>query len=263
MKKARYASLTALAGPSITFLACQPKSEETSDVKVPEETPVVTSETAPEAAPAVVPAVAPAAPTYDSVEEKVSYGIGYNMGRQMGMDPSIEIDATAIKAGIDDGLAGNESQLTEDVMRAAFTELQQRAEAAAAVGSEAAIAAGEAFLAANAERPEVTMTESGLQYEVLVEGDGESPTPGDTVEVHYHGTLVDGTVFDSSVDRGETIEFPVTGVIAGWVEALQLMQVGDKWKLYIPHDLAYGPRGSGQIPPYAPLVFEVELIAIK
>ena len=109
----------------------------------------------------------------------------------------------------------------------------------------------------------MTVTESGLQYEVLVEGNGEIPTSDKQVRVHYHGTLTDGTKFDSSVERGQPAEFPVTGVIKGWVEALQMMPVGSKWKLYIPQDLAYGERGAGAaIPPFAALVFEVELLDI-
>ena len=119
------------------------------------------------------------------------------------------------------------------------------------------------FLDANKARPGVVVTPSGLQYEVLKAGKGAKPTRDQTVEVHYHGTLPDGTVFDSSVQRGETITFPVTGVIPGWVEALQLMQVGAKWRLVIPSDLAYGPEGSDPIPPGATLIFEVELIGIE
>ncbi|WP_088125977.1 FKBP-type peptidyl-prolyl cis-trans isomerase, partial [Vibrio cholerae] len=129
--------------------------------------------------------------------------------------------------------------------------------------AKVAASEGEAFLKDNALRPEVTVLESGLQYEVLVEGNGAIPTSDKSVRVHYHGQLVDGTVFDSSVSRGQPAEFPVTGVIRGWVEALQLMPVGSKWKLYIPHNLAYGERGAGAaIPPFAALVFEVELLDI-
>jgi FKBP-type peptidyl-prolyl cis-trans isomerase FklB len=125
-------------------------------------------------------------------------------------------------------------------------------------------AAGEKFLAENAKRPEVVTTASGLQYEILVAGKGAVPTTADKVKVHYHGTLTDGTVFDSSVDRGEPISFDVTGVIPGWTEALQLMPVGSKWKLYLPQQLAYGERGSGgTIKPYSALVFEVELLGIE
>ncbi|MCL4125549.1 UNVERIFIED_CONTAM: hypothetical protein GTU68_022406 [Idotea baltica] len=130
--------------------------------------------------------------------------------------------------------------------------------------SKAAATEGEVFLAENAKRAEVTTTASGLQYEVLSSGDGAKPEASQTVEVHYHGTLINGTVFDSSVQRGKSISFPVTGVIPGWVEALQLMSVGDKWKLFIPQELAYGAQGAGgSIPPYSALVFEVELLGIS
>ena len=123
---------------------------------------------------------------------------------------------------------------------------------------------GSDFLARNAERPEVITTGSGLQYEVLVSGGGASPDPTDLVTVHYTGTLIDGTVFDSSVQRGEPAEFPANRLITGWVEALQLMQVGDKWKLYIPPELAYGERGAGNvIGPGATLVFEIELLGVR
>jgi len=123
---------------------------------------------------------------------------------------------------------------------------------------------GEAFLAENGKRAEVKTLESGLQYEVITEGTGAKPAATDKVTVHYHGTLIDGTVFDSSVDRGQPASFPVNGVIPGWVEALQLMPTGSKWKLFIPSDLAYGPRGAGgDIGPNATLVFDVELISIN
>ncbi|MHA8068047.1 FKBP-type peptidyl-prolyl cis-trans isomerase [Aquirufa ecclesiirivi] len=124
--------------------------------------------------------------------------------------------------------------------------------------------AGEKFLAENKKKAGVLVTPSGLQYEIIKAGDGPKPTSSDKVKTHYHGTLIDGTVFDSSVDRGEPISFPVTGVIPGWVEALQMMPVGSKWKLYIPQELAYGIRGGGAaIKPYSALIFEVELIAIE
>ena len=126
------------------------------------------------------------------------------------------------------------------------------------------ISEGEAFLAENGKRPEVTTTASGLQYEVIEMGDGAKPTASSTVKVHYRGTLLDGTVFDSSYDRGEPISFPLNGVIRGWTEGLQLMPVGSKFKFYIPYDLAYGERGAGQvIGPYETLIFEVELLNIE
>lgn len=134
---------------------------------------------------------------------------------------------------------------------------------AAKSGSAGKIAEGEAFLEENAKRDEVKVTDSGLQYEILTEGNGEIPTAENVVKTHYHGTLLDGTVFDSSVERGKPAEFPVNGVIKGWVEALQMMPVGSKWKLYIPYNLAYGERGAGGvIGPYETLIFEIELIEI-
>jgi len=130
-------------------------------------------------------------------------------------------------------------------------------------GSAGKIAEGEAFLKENAKRDEVKVTDSGLQYEILEVGEGEIPNAENVVKTHYHGTLLDGTVFDSSVERGKPAEFPVNGVIKGWVEALQMMPVGSKWKLYIPYDLAYGERGAGGvIGPYETLIFEIELIEI-
>ena len=136
--------------------------------------------------------------------------------------------------------------------------LQDALTAAAAASAE-----GDAFLAENAKRDGVTVTDSGLQFEVLVQGDGATPTYEDTVRTHYHGSFINGDVFDSSVVRGQPAEFPVSGVIAGWTEALQLMPVGTKLKLFVPHHLAYGERGAGaSIPPYSTLVFEVELLDI-
>ncbi len=126
-----------------------------------------------------------------------------------------------------------------------------------------AIAAGDAYLAENAERDEVTTLPSGLQYEILREGSGAVPTESDRVRVHYHGTLIDGTVFDSSVERGEPTTFGVTQVIAGWTEALQLMPVGSKWRLYVPYDLAYGSQDRGEIKPFSNLIFDVELLGIE
>jgi len=130
--------------------------------------------------------------------------------------------------------------------------------------SESMIEKGANFLQENAKREGVTTLPSGLQYEIISEGTGPKPTLEDNVTTHYHGTLIDGTVFDSSVDRGEPASFPVGGVIKGWTEALQLMSVGSKWKLYVPYDLAYGERGArAQIGPYSTLIFEVELISIN
>jgi FKBP-type peptidyl-prolyl cis-trans isomerase FklB len=124
------------------------------------------------------------------------------------------------------------------------------------------VAAGEAFLTENAAREGIETTESGLQFEVLEPGTGDSPTAEDAVQVHYKGTLIDGTVFDSSYERGQPAEFPVGGVIAGWTEALQLMNCGSKWRLYVPSELAYGEQGVGSIPPHSVLVFDIELLEV-
>jgi FKBP-type peptidyl-prolyl cis-trans isomerase FklB len=198
-----------------------------------------------------------------SVEQRVSYGIGYNMGANLIKQTEFKVDPDAVKAGITDGLAGTKARLSESELQAAFTTAQQRAAAAAAVAGEKQLAAAKVFLEQNRTRSGVTVTASGLQYEVLTHGKGAKPKPTDTVEVHYHGTLLDGTVFDSSVERGTPATFRVNGVIPGWTEALQLMSVGDKWKLYIPAALAYGPRAAGKIPANSALIFEVELRAIK
>jgi FKBP-type peptidyl-prolyl cis-trans isomerase FklB len=148
-------------------------------------------------------------------------------------------------------------------MQVAFSEISQRLQKAQEEAAEAASAEGNAFLAENAKREGVVTTESGLQYEIINEGSGEKPSYDSNVRTHYHGTFIDGKVFDSSVTRGQPAEFPVSGVIAGWTEALQLMPVGAKYKLYVPHHLAYGERGAGAaIPPYSTLVFEVELLDI-
>ncbi|ODP98926.1 MULTISPECIES: FKBP-type peptidyl-prolyl cis-trans isomerase [Salinivibrio] len=199
----------------------------------------------------------------ETVEQKASYGIGLQMGQQLAGSGLEGLQVDAIAKGISTALAGEMPEIEIDDINNALRELHTKAEEVRQEAAKAQAAEGDAFLADNAKRDEVTVTESGLQYEVLVKGDGEIPTSDKQVRVHYHGQLIDGTVFDSSVTRGEPVEFPVTGVIKGWVEALQMMPVGSKWKLYIPQDLAYGERGAGAaIPPFAALVFEVELLDI-
>lgn len=202
-------------------------------------------------------------PVIESVDQKVSYGIGYNMGTGLGRDDALKVDVAALVAGINDGLAKAKTRVPEAELEAAFAALQQKMAATAAAAAEKQLAAGNDYLAKNKARPGVTETASGLQYEVLVKGTGPKPKPTDMVKVHYHGTLIDGTVFDSSVERKEPVEFAVTGVIPGWIEALQLMSVGDKWKLTIPPAIAYGSRPKGDIPPNSVLLFEVELLEIK
>ncbi|GGP80345.1 FKBP-type peptidyl-prolyl cis-trans isomerase [Shewanella ulleungensis] len=200
---------------------------------------------------------------FSTMEQHASYGVGRQMGEQLAANSFEGIDIPAVQAGLADAFAGTESQVTMEELQVAFTEISRRLQEAQEAASAAATAEGDAFLAENAKRDGVTVTESGLQYEVLVQGDGEKPTYESTVRTHYHGTFLNGDVFDSSVTRGQPAEFPVSGVIAGWTEALQLMPVGTKLKLYVPHHLAYGERGAGaSIPPYSALVFEVELLDI-
>lgn len=201
----------------------------------------------------------------ESVDQQVSYGVGYNVGANVAAEGNLEADFDAIVAGLRDGLAQADARLDQQTLQAAFMSLQERAAAANLAAAEGNLTEAESWLEENAGRAEVTVTESGLQYEVLESAaeDAPSPTPEDTVEVHYHGTLTDGTVFDSSIERGESISFPVSQVIDGWTEALQLMSIGDRWKLYIPPELGYGPGGAGEIPPNAVLIFEVELIGIE
>ncbi|SIO26727.1 FKBP-type peptidyl-prolyl cis-trans isomerase [Salinivibrio sp. ES.052] len=199
----------------------------------------------------------------ETIEQKASYGIGLQMGQQLAGSGLEGLHVDAIAKGISTALAGEMPEIEIDDINNALRELHTKAEEVRQEAAKEQAAEGDTFLADNAKRDEVTVTESGLQYEVLVKGDGEIPTSDKQVRVHYHGQLVDGSVFDSSVTRGEPVEFPVTGVIKGWVEALQMMPVGSKWKLYVPQDLAYGERGAGAaIPPFAALVFEVELLDI-
>jgi len=208
----------------------------------------------------------------DSDEAAASYGIGFGFASNLlQQTQGLELDVDALVAGVQAAMEGEESELTEEQINTAVQALQQKQQAAMAemqaerqAEVEATKAEGAEFLAENAERDDVTVTESGLQYEVLSETDsGESPVAEDTVEVHYHGTLMDGTVFDSSVERGEPVEFPLGNVIAGWTEGLQLMTEGDKYKFYIPAELAYGDRSpSRAIPAGSTLIFEVELLDV-
>ncbi|MBL4608516.1 MAG: FKBP-type peptidyl-prolyl cis-trans isomerase [Pseudomonadales bacterium] len=200
---------------------------------------------------------------FTTVEQRVSYGIGQQMGGQLSTAPFEGFEIEAVLEGITDSLNNQPSQVEEALLESAFQEINAKlkVEETQNAGEKAAI--GEAFLAENSQRDEVTVTESGMQYEVITVGDGERPSASSTVRTHYHGTLVDGTVFDSSYDRGQPAEFPVDGVIAGWTEALQMMPVGSKWRLYLPYTLAYGEKGAGgSIGPYAALVFDVELLDI-
>ena len=180
----------------------------------------------------------------------------------------LNLSTEALVKGVSDAMADAEMVVSEEDIQAAIAALQQKQmevqQAAVKEKSAAARAEGEAFLAANAEKEGIMTTESGLQYEVLTRGESDvRPTAESTVKVHYHGTLINGTVFDSSVERGEPIEFPLSGVIAGWTEGVQLMAIGDKYRFYIPADLAYGDnQASPLIPPGSTLLFEVELLDV-
>ncbi|MBV1880338.1 MAG: FKBP-type peptidyl-prolyl cis-trans isomerase [Pseudomonadales bacterium] len=200
---------------------------------------------------------------FKTVEQRVSYGIGLQMGDQLSNDPFEGLEIEAVLSGLSDALNGAERQVEPALLDAAFKEISAQIQKQQEEGAAKFAGEGEKFLIENAGRAEVTVTPSGLQYEILTAGDGDKPTIGSTVRTHYHGTLIDGKVFDSSYERGEPAEFPVNGVIGGWTEALLMMGVGSKWRLYVPHELAYGERGAGgDIGPYQALVFDVELLAI-
>lgn len=200
---------------------------------------------------------------FSTPQSQASYGIGRQLGEQLASNPFEGIDAVAVAAGVTDILAGIASQVSDEDLNAAFGLIREQMQAKSAEQHKDVVADGESFLAENAKKDGVVTLESGLQYEILTEGAGDKPSASSTVRTHYHGTLTDGTVFDSSVDRGEPAEFPVNGVIAGWTEALQLMPSGSKWRLTVPHNLAYGERGAGgAIGPFATLVFDVELLNI-
>ncbi|BCN92912.1 peptidyl-prolyl cis-trans isomerase [Thiomicrorhabdus immobilis] len=200
---------------------------------------------------------------FTTTPEIVSYGIGRQMGEQLASDPFEGVSPQAVAAGVLDALEGTESPISQEAFAQAFQEINDIMQAKHAEQAKVAGAQGEAFLAGNAQKEGVFVTASGLQYEILTEGTGEKPGPESVVSTHYHGTLIDGTVFDSSVERGQPAQFPVNRVIAGWTEALQLMPTGSKWRLYIPQELAYGAQGSGgKIAPYSALIFDVELLEI-
>ena len=201
-------------------------------------------------------------PDLSSDEGRVSYGIGRQLGGQLRDNPPPGVDLSAILAGLTDAFSGQASRVSEAELGASFKVIREIMQAEAAAKAEAAAGEGRAYLVENAKREGVTVLASGLQYEVLVAGEGAKPSAEDQVRTHYHGTLIDGTVFDSSYERGQPAEFPVGGVIAGWTEALQLMNAGSKWRLYVPSELAYGAQGVGSIPPHSVLVFDVELLDV-
>ena len=193
--------------------------------------------------------------------EKVSYALGLSIANNFRASGIKEINVADFVKGIEDVLKEKKPEISyeeaQEILNKYLTELQHEQ-------SKVVKSAGEEFLQINKNKPGVNVLPSGLQYQVLKEGNGKIATAKDTVRCHYHGTLIDGTVFDSSYDRGEPAEFGVTQVIAGWVEALQLMPEGSKWRLFVPSDLAYGSRGAGQhIQPDSTLIFDVEVLEVK
>jgi FKBP-type peptidyl-prolyl cis-trans isomerase FklB len=211
-------------------------------------------------------ALAQEKPDLKDPKQRASYSIGADIGANFKRQ-DLDIDPKAMALGIADAFAGK-PQLTDAEMKQTLDafrkELMGKMEAKQKVDGEKNIKAGEAFLAANAKKDGVKVLPSGLQYKVIKSGTGKSPKATDTVKVHYHGTLIDGTVFDSSVERGEPATFPVNGVIPGWVEGLQLMKEGDKWQFVIPAKLAYGERSpGGKITANSVLIFDVELLSIE
>lgn len=211
----------------------------------------------------VAPFVAAALETDD---QRLAYSLGVTLGESMKADIG-DLDLDAFNDGMrdvfeDNELALDEEQMVEAIMAFQERSLEAREQEAAEIG-QANLEEGEEFLAENAEREGVEVTDSGLQYEVLESGDGATPGPEDTVEVNYEGMLLDGTIFDSSFERGESVSFQVNQVIEGWQEGLQMMSVGDSWMLYIPADLAYGENGQGPIGPNEMLTFRVELLGVE
>ena len=206
----------------------------------------------------------------DSHQAQVSYIIGRDLARNFAQQ-GLELDVDTLAGALKEGLQGLPSRLTQEEMQAAMQQLQEQMGGSDNDNDTQDPNAmndnkteGEAFLAENSRKPGVTTLPSGLQYEVLTEGSGQKPGLGSSVTTHYHGTLINGTVFDSSYQRGQPATFPVNGVIAGWTEALQLMGEGSKYRLYIPSDLAYGKRGAGRdIPGDTALIFDVELLKVN
>jgi FKBP-type peptidyl-prolyl cis-trans isomerase len=214
-----------------------------------------------------VPVNAADEPAFKTQKEKVSYGIGVDMARNFKLQ-GIEFDADSLMQGFKDQSSGGKLLMSEDDMRATLTAyqsemMQKRAQAMKAAGEENK-KIGDAFLAENKMREGVVVLPSGLQYKILKAGDGRKPTDADTVECNYRGVLINGTEFDSSYRTGKPATFKVTGLIAGWTEALKLMPAGSKWQLFVPPQLAYGERGASRdIGPNATLIFELELLSVK
>ena len=243
------------------MLAASALAQSTSTAK-----PQQSSGGSPQTAPATSGQSSGSNQAFKSDKDKISYAIGMNVGKNL-QRSSIDVDPAIVTKGIQDTLAGK-TLMTEAEAQTVLTQLQadmrKKQEEKAQQAGEANQKEGETFLAANKAKTGVVTLPSGLQYKILKEGTGSKPAATDSVVCHYRGTLINGTEFDSSYKRGEPATFPVNGVIKGWTEALQLMPVGSKWQLFIPPDLAYGPRGAGaDIGPNATLIFEVELLSIQ
>lgn len=199
--------------------------------------------------------------------DKVSYALGIGIGRQLSQMGAADLNIDDFAQAIKDVIAGDlklGDAEAQQIVQEFFAKQEEKQKAEAAEKGKAAKQDGEMFLAENGKKEGVITTASGLQYQVLREGNGQSPKATDTVECHYEGTLIDGTKFDSSYDRGQTATFPLNQVIAGWTEGLQLMKEGGKYRFFIPYELGYGERGAGvSIPPFSTLVFDVELVSVK
>jgi FKBP-type peptidyl-prolyl cis-trans isomerase len=213
------------------------------------------------------PVFAGETPVLKTQKEKVSYSLGADVARNF-KRLGIEVDVDLLVKGLRDSFAGEKLLMTQAELRETMNtfqaELRQKQIEATRVAAENNKTAGDAFLAENKAKEGVVTLPSGLQYKILKAGDGKTPTDADTVECQYHGTLIDGTEFDSSYSRGQSATFKLSGVIPGWREALKLMPVGSKWQLFVPPQLAYGERGAGRdIGPNATLIFEVELVGIR
>lgn len=200
--------------------------------------------------------------------DKLSYALGLGIGRQLSQMGADDLNAADFAQAVKDMIDGKEPQVpaaeAQQIVEDFFQKQEERQRAEAAEKYKGAKSEGEKYLSENAKKEGVTTLPSGLQYQVLKEGNGKSPKATDKVVCHYEGMLIDGTMFDSSIQRGEPATFPLNGVIAGWTEGLQLMKEGAKYRFFIPYQLGYGERGAGaSIPPFATLVFDVELIEVK
>jgi FKBP-type peptidyl-prolyl cis-trans isomerase len=245
-----------------------PPSTQGSPASSTQQAPAAKAQKAPAKKPGQAPASkAPAVLVLNTQKDKTSYAIGMNVGKGLHRD-SVDIDPAILLRGLKDALAGGKTLLTDQEAQATLTALQndlrKKQQELRQQATETNKKEGEAFLAANKTKDGVVALPSGLQYKILQEGTGPKPAATDSVVCNYRGTLLDGKEFDSSYKRGQPATFPVTGVIKGWTEALQLMPVGSKWQLFVPSELAYGDRGAGaDIKPGTTLIFEVELVSIQ